>query len=100
MPWPGLIHYHKALVETHPGLKDHTECFIFFNPKCLLIFLKSNGVEMLNFNSLYDILSENHNISWTKWYKDLVKLKEKDTVQNNRIELISELFLFDNIQKV
>ena len=64
-----------------PGLKDHTECFIFFNPKCLLIFLKSNGVETLNFNSLYDILSENHNISWTKWYKDLVKLKEKDTVQ-------------------
>ena len=64
-----------------PGLKDHTERFIFFYPKCLLIFLKSNGVEMLNFNSLYDILSENHNISWTKWYKDLVQLKEKDTVQ-------------------
>ena len=76
-----------------PGLKDRTECFIFFYPKCLLISssLALNGVQMLKcliLNTLYDILSENHNISWTKWYKDLVKLKEKDTVQHCWILLI------------
>jgi len=48
-----------------PGHKDHTECFIFFM-QTVCSFPQvywGSKVEMLNFNSLYDILSENHNIS-------------------------------------
>ena len=91
--WPGLIHYHKALVETRLVSKIVPNVS-FFLSKMFAHFLESSlkwgsNVEMLNFKYLmYDILSENHNISWTKWYKDLVKLKEKDTVQHCWILLI------------